>query len=80
VIYFAPGYAVEKEGVTPPDGVRFVDPTVVKMRRLKSREELLRKSRGYPSQIPEEKMPGFVKAVNIEREMLGLKPEGKRHP
>jgi hypothetical protein len=78
VIFFAPGYMLHAEGVTPPDGRPFVDPTVVQMRRLKTREELLKKSRGYPSEIPEEKMKEFLRAINIERAMLGFKPEGTK--
>ncbi len=77
---FAPGYDVHRVIVTPPTGQRLVDPTVIEMRRLKTREELLRKSSGYPSGIPEEKMVEFLKAINIERAMLGLRPEGKGQP
>ncbi len=75
---FAPGYVPHADIVTPPNGEPFVDPTVTQMRRLKTKGELLKKSRGYPSGIPEEKMPEFLKAINIERAMLGLSPEGKR--
>lgn len=78
--WFAPGYAHAKLVVTPPNGEAFVDPTVIQMRRLKTREELLKKSRGYPSGIPQEKMREFLKAINVERAMLGLKPEGMRRP
>lgn len=80
ITVFAPGYAWQATLVTPPGGEEFVAPTVVQMRRLKTREELLKKSRGYPSGIPEEKMREFLKAINVERAMLGLKPEGKRRP
>ena len=80
VMYFAPGYVAEAEVVTPPDGQGFVAPTVVQMRRLKTREELLQKSRGYPSAVPPEKMGEILKAINIERGMLGLKPEGRGQP
>lgn len=80
VTYFAPGYVPHGEVVTPPDGKPFVAPTVIQMRRLKTREELLKKSRGYPSGIPEEKMREFLKVINIERGMLGLRPEGERQP
>jgi hypothetical protein len=72
--YFAPGYVAHAVTVTPPDGRPFVDPTVVQMRRLKTRAELLQKSRGYPSAIPPDKMREFLKAINIESQMLGLKP------
>jgi hypothetical protein len=37
--YFAPGYVPVQAEVTPADGDPFIDPTVVKMRPLKTREE-----------------------------------------
>jgi hypothetical protein len=74
LLYFAPGYAYDSLVMTPPDGVPYEAPTVVMMRRIKSREDLLKRSRGYPSQIPEEKMKGFLKALNVEYAMLGLVP------
>ena len=70
VTYFAPGYAPHGTVVTPPDGQPFVAPTVVQLRRLKTREELKRKSRGYPSMVPEAKMPNFLRAIDIEDRML----------
>lgn len=36
---FAPGYVASGREVIPPDGVPFVDPTVIKMRPLKTRQE-----------------------------------------
>jgi hypothetical protein len=80
VLYFAPGYEPHGKIVSPPDGQPFVAPTVVQMRRLKTREELLQKSRGYPSAIPAERMREFLRLINIERTMLGLKPEGRSQP
>ncbi len=74
VMVFAPGHKWEATIVTPPEAERFVAPTVVQMRRLKTREELRKKSRSWPSTIPEEKIMEFLKAVNVERQMLGLKP------
>lgn len=68
--YFAPGYVAHDEVVTPPEGRPFVDPTVVQMRRLKTRGELLKKSRGYPSGIPDEKMKEFRRAIDIEHRMI----------
>lgn len=72
VTYFAPGYVVHSEVVTPANGQPFVDPTVVRMRRLKTRQELREKSRSRPSKVPDDKMPEFIRAINIERQMLGL--------
>lgn len=77
--YFAPGYVAQAEVVTPPDGQPFVAPTVVQMRRLKTREELWQKSRGWPAMVPPEKMREFIKAVNMERGLLGLSPEEGEH-
>ena len=37
--YFAPGHVARGREVTPPDGEPFVDPTVIKMRPLKTRQE-----------------------------------------
>lgn len=80
ITVFAPGYVWQATLVTPPGGEEFVAPTVVQMRHLKTREELLKKSRGYRSGIPEEKMREFLKVIDIERAMLGLRPERKRQP
>ncbi len=74
VIYFAPGYRPLREVVTPPDGQPFVAPTVVEMRRLKTREELLAKRRSRPALVPPERMRHLIRAVNVERAMLGLGP------
>jgi hypothetical protein len=49
---FVPGYVVEAEVVTPVTGEPYADPTVLQMRRLKTRKALLRKSRGAPDLAP----------------------------
>jgi hypothetical protein len=74
VTVFAPGYEWDGTRVMPPSGHEFVDPTVIEMRRLKTREELLRKSRARPDGVPLEKLVEFTRAVNVESEMLGFKP------
>ncbi len=75
---FAPSYAEHRWVVTPPTGQALIDPTVIEMRRLKTREEILQKSHFYPpSQVPEDRMPEYIRAINKEREMLGLKPIGQ---
>jgi hypothetical protein len=74
VIFFAPGYGPFEVVVTPPDGRRFVDPTIVQMPRLKTREELLKKWRSRPAGVPLERMTQFTRAINVERKMLGLRP------
>ncbi len=71
---FAPGYEPYADVITPVSGRVFIDETVSQMRRLKTRQELLRKSRSTPSFVPHAKMREFVKAVNTERRMLGLQP------
>lgn len=73
VMVFAPSYVVHAEVVKPPDGQPFVDPTVVQMRRLKSREQLLKKSRSRPGGVPLYEMIEFTKAINVERKMLGFR-------
>ena len=80
ISYFAPGYIVEAEVVTPPDGQPFVASTNLQMRRAKTRGELLTKRRAYLSSIPRERIPEFLKAIAAEERMLGLEPEGRRQP
>ena len=69
---FAPGYAETRWVVSPPTGELLIDPTVIEMRRLKTREELRQKSRARPSQVPDDRMPELIRAINIERKMLGM--------
>jgi len=70
---FAPGYERERDIVTPPDGERFVVPTVVSMRPLKTKEERRRHIGGrLPAGVPDEKMPEFIRAIDKERSSLGL--------
>jgi hypothetical protein len=70
---FTPGYVWDTELVTPPDAERFVAPTLVKMRRLKTREERLKNLPTRPS-IPDEKMRQFTRALNVEYQALGFSP------
>lgn len=72
IVLFAPGYVEESEHVTPKGGQAFVDSTEIRMRRLKTRLELMNKRRARPGGVPDENMPGFLRAINIERKMLGL--------
>lgn len=71
---FAPGYRREDTIVSPPEGVAFADPTVVRMRRLQTREDLLAASRTRPAGVPTEHMVEMTKAINRERASLGLDP------
>ncbi len=71
---FAPGYEHVGTVVTPPEGERFVAPTVVQMRRLKTREE--RRNANWhlpPGGVPHEKMPNLLRALN--RELSGKETE-----
>jgi hypothetical protein len=74
VTYIAPGYAAQDEVVTPPDGQPLVASTVVKMRRLTTKEERVKNQRRYPPSIPAAKMPRLLQALNRERAALGLEP------
>jgi hypothetical protein len=71
---FAAGYVFDSEVVTPENGEPLVDPTVMRLRRLKTREELLKKSSSRPGRVPLEKMQEFTKAINVERKMFGADP------
>jgi len=85
ITYFAPGYIPVQRVVTPPNDEPFVAPTIVLMKELKTREELLKKRSSRPGGVPLEKMTEITKAINIERKMLDLTPlpivsEGGRKP
>ena len=71
---FAPGYAEHRWVVTPSTGEALVDPTVVEMRRLNTREERLNAlSRSSPlTDVPLDKMCLYIKAQNREAQNLGL--------
>ncbi len=73
IILFAPGYRREATVVTPSGGQRFVAPTVVKMQRLKTRDERRKFLLGrLPGGIPHQRMRQYIKAINVERSALGL--------
>ncbi len=74
---FAPGYVHVGTVVTPPGGEFFVAPTVVQMRRLKTREERVEYQGRFPPSAPFEKMPKLLDALNRERRSLGFEPFGK---
>jgi len=70
---FAPGYAEHRWVVTPPAGDALVDPTVIEMRRLKTREEQLEVLRRADSaSAPPDKRCLLTRAINQERKNLGL--------
>ena len=66
---FAPDYAFIETRVTPPDGRRFVDPTVILMRPLR-REERCRHAPSVPSG-PYRHLQRFREAVHKYRSELG---------
>lgn len=71
---FAPGYEMQEADVVPPVGRPYVDPTVVGMRPLKTREERCkyRPREPWASGVV---VPRFVKAVqeyNIELDCSGF--------
>jgi len=73
---FAPGYAEHRWVVTPPTGKTLIDPTVIEMRRLKTREERLEALRRADSvSVPPDKRCLLTRAVNKERRSLGLQTE-----
>ena len=73
---FAPGYGFHRAVVTPPTGEEFVNPTVVEMRRLTTREERLRALRlgSLSATVPLEKQCLLRHAQNVEAEDLQLSP------
>ncbi|MFQ5755489.1 MAG: hypothetical protein ACE5H7_05275 [Acidiferrobacterales bacterium] len=74
-IFYYPGYGSELAEVNPPDGEPLKDPTVIPMRKLRTREERIRVVGGLPpGDVPDEKMPNLIRLMNTERETLGLKP------
>jgi hypothetical protein len=85
---FAPGSAEHRWVVTPPTGEALVDPTVVEMRPLKTREERLKNLPSIPGAFytsdpsggalrkvaPREKIANFLRVLNEEEGAHGLKP------
>lgn len=72
---FAPGYEVQRVVVTPPTGQRLVDPTVIEMRPLKTREERLKAlTIAVLPSVPDDKKPLYTQALIRERKNLGLDP------
>jgi hypothetical protein len=66
VVVFKPGYASSQ--VTHP-----CRGETIELRPLQSREQRLRELFNVPPSIPDEKMVELIKAINVERESLGLK-------
>ena len=86
---FAPGYAAVRWVVTPADGVPLVDPTVIEMRALRTREERLKYLPGIPSVLYKSEYPSgklilivepgrieqFMQILRREEEALGLRSQ-----
>jgi hypothetical protein len=62
VSVFAPGYLAQGANVTPVQGRRYIDPTVVTMRPLKTREEQCRHRPAEP-RAAANSVPRFMRAV-----------------
>jgi hypothetical protein len=67
VSFFAPGYVIERVEVTPPDGARFIDSTLIKMRALKTPEE---RCRWQPGDVLHGKAARFRAAIDAYRRGL----------
>lgn len=73
VEWFAPGYKHAELTVRPPDGEPLVDPTVIQMKRLGTRDERRKYILGrLPGGVPHGRMPKFIRALNRELSALGL--------
>lgn len=67
---FAPGYLVQAPEVTPADGRTYVDPTVVRMRPLKTREEQCKYEPLGVTAAAHSSVPRFVQAqYDYQREL-----------
>ena len=85
---FAPSYAEVRWVVTPESGEALIDPTVIEMRKLRTREERLRNLPSIPTIFfkadlprggirrvaPRESLENYLRAINREEEALNLKP------
>jgi len=71
---FMPGYGEVHRLAEPTNGQKFIDPTVIELRKLKTREERLRNYHysTVPVMVPLEKCPLYVQALRDERKALGL--------
>lgn len=72
--WFAPGYDTANVVGDASKGKRYIVPTLVEMRKLKTRKELMERLSSRPGGVPLSKMTELTKAINIERKMLGLSP------
>lgn len=62
---FAPHYVPEAEELTPPSGRLYVDPTVVKMRPLRTQEEQCKhQPHGIRASVPESEASRFAAALD----------------
>lgn len=75
---FAPGYLPETEEVTPTGGRLYVDPTILKMRPLKTREERCKYAPGSPGIAASREAPRFAQGIQEYTTELNCRwPEGK---
>ena len=73
---FAPGYVAESEQVVTGSGQLYVDDTVLKMRRLKTREEQCRRRPREPG-VPRSEVPRFIEAVQHYNLTLTCATQGR---
>ena len=74
-IFYLPGYRSVLAEVDPQNGKAFRDPTVIPMRKMRTRKERRDYIGGVlPGDVPDEAMPKLIRLMNTEREALGLKP------
>lgn len=67
-----PRFVIFKPGYTSSEGHHAARGETIELRRLKSRMRRTEELSKLPPGIPDEKMLGLIKAINIERESLGL--------
>ena len=71
---FAPGYVAESSEVTPRAGQVYVDPTILKMRRLETREEQCKHEPfGIGGRFPKSEAPRFSTAIDEYVERLACR-------
>ena len=75
ITWFAPGYKRVDAAATPARGTRFVDPTVIQLRRHAPGEAPTNVSAGvYLSQVSSARWTEIAESVNLRRRVLGLPP------
>lgn len=72
---FSPGFKPKRLVTVPPGGGLYVDPTIIPMRRLRTREERLKElDMANPVTVPEEYKRNLSRLISVERQNLGFQP------